>query len=90
MSEQKATMPHKLTLDEKQKLSMTGVTEVVRFDDEVVVLHTELGVLTVHGNDLKLKTLSLEGGQVAINGSIQALIYEAAHAKRTGWRRLIP
>ena len=63
------TLPHKLTLQQRENLTMNGVTEVVSFDESAVVLHTELGTLTVQGNNLQLKTLSLDGGQVAISGT---------------------
>ena len=79
-------MPHKLSLEERSRLTMTGVTEVVSFDETSVVLHTALGTLIIQGNDLKLKTLSLEGGQVAVDGHISALIYE--EPRLGGWRRL--
>ena len=62
--------PHKLTLNQRKNLTMTGVTEVVRFEDTAVVLHTTLGTLVIQGQELKLKTLSLEGGQVAVEGEI--------------------
>ena len=87
MVEQKPQMPHNVTLTDRERLSMSGVTEVVRFDDETIILHTSLGTLAVHGTDLKLKTLSLEGGQVAVNGNIRALIYQQDHSEQTGWRR---
>ena len=57
-------MPHRLCLNERRQLTMTGVTEVVSFDDTAVVLQTSLGTLIVQGKELQLKTLSLEGGQV--------------------------
>ena len=79
--------PHKLTLNERKNLTMTGVTEVVSFEETAVVLRTSLGLLTVHGQELKLKTLSLEGGKVAVEGHISALVYE--EPRRTGWRRLL-
>ena len=81
------TLPHKLQLTERNKLTMTGVTEVVSFEENAVVLHTALGTLIVQGHDLKLKTLSLEGGQVAVDGAISALIYE--EPRLSGWRRLL-
>ena len=56
------TLPHRLTLNERHQLTMTGVTEVVSFDDTTVVLRTELGTLSVHGQQLQLKTLSVDGG----------------------------
>ena len=83
MGEQNFQLPHKLTLDERQKLSMTGVTEVISFDETAVVLRTALGTLEVQGQQLKLKTLSLDGGQVAVDGHISALFYEEPREKRS-------
>lgn len=79
-------MPHKLNLNERQQLTMTGVAEVVSFDEHTVILQTSLGLLIVQGEGLQLKTLSLEGGQVAVDGHITALTYE--EPRQTGsWRR---
>ncbi len=83
-----AQMSHKLTLNERRQLTMTGVTEVVSFEETQVVLQTALGTLIVQGQELKLKTLSLDGGQVAVDGQISALIYE--EPRQAGlWRRLM-
>lgn len=79
-------LPHKLTLNERRQLTMTGVTEVVSFEDTQVVLQTSLGTLIVQGQELQLKTLSLEGGQVAVDGQISAFVYE--EPRQSGWRRL--
>ena len=76
------SFPHKLTLHERKSLTMTGVTEVVSFEESAVVLKTSLGLLTVQGQALKLKTLSLEGGQVAVDGEVSALIYEEPREDR--------
>ena len=81
-------LPHKLTLQQREDLTMTGVTEVVSFDDESVILKTHLGTLTVLGQDLILKTLSLDGGQVAITGHIQSLVYEEPRSPGL-WRKLL-
>ena len=75
-------LPHKLCLNERRQLTMTGVTEVVSFDDTAVVLQTSLGTLIVQGSELKLKTLSLEGGQVEVNGSVSTLAYEEPRKRR--------
>lgn len=69
-------LPHHLTLSERKKLTVTGVTEVVSFEDTAVILQTGMGMLTVQGSGLQLKTLSLEGGQVDVEGTVSALIYE--------------
>ena len=81
-------MPHKLTLDQRQKLSMSGVTEVVSFDETAVVLRTSLGMLEVQGQQLALKTLSLDGGQVAVDGHITALYYEEPRPTGSLWSRI--
>ena len=80
-------LPHKLILNERRQLTMTGVTEVVSFDDATVVLRTVLGTLEVQGQQLKLKNLSLDGGQVTIDGHISALYYEEPREKRRFWGR---
>lgn len=82
MAEQQ-NLPHRLTLDERRSLTMTGVTEVVSFDEGTVVLRTCLGTLLVQGRELQLKTLTLEGGNVAVDGQISALSYE--EPKPGGW-----
>ena len=80
-----ATMPHELRLKDRGALTMTGVTEVVSFDESAVVLRTSLGVLMVQGRELHLKTLSPEGGQVEIEGTVTALSYE--EPRSGGWRQ---
>lgn len=79
-------LPHKLTLTERKTMTMTGVTEVVSFDENMVVLKTSLGLLTIHGQGLQLKNLSQEGGQVAVDGTVSAFIYE--EPRSGGLRRL--
>lgn len=76
-------IPHRLALSERKKLTVTGVAEVISFEDTSVVLQTGMGTLTVQGSELQLKTLSLEGGQVEVEGNIAALIYE--EPRQGGW-----
>lgn len=76
MASDNLQLPHKLTLNERKSLTMTGVTEVISFDDSTVVLTTVLGNLEIQGENLKLKTLSLDGGQVAVDGNIFSMVYD--------------
>ena len=78
-------LPHSLQLKDRADLTMSGVTEVVSFDESTVVLHTTQGTLIVQGRDLKLKTLSQDGGQVAVEGTVAALVYE--ESRSGGWRQ---
>ena len=82
MAEERTALPHKLNLEERKKLTLTGATEVLRFDEEMAQLNTSQGTVIVQGTDLKLKTLSLEGGTVAITGKICAVIYEEPRQRR--------
>ena len=80
---QEQLLPHKLTLHERRTLTMDGVTEVVSFEESAVVLRTSLGTLVAHGRDMQLKTLSPEGGQVMVEGTVTALVYE--EPRSPGW-----
>ena len=72
----------RLTMEARRKLTLTGATEVVRFDEELVELNTALGPVTVEGRELKLKTLSLDTGTVVVEGELIAFRYEEPRRKR--------
>jgi sporulation protein YabP len=85
---EQCVLPHKLVLNERKLLTVTGVTEVVSFDDTSVLLRTSLGNLMIQGKELQLKTLSLDGGQVAVDGTICAMVYEEPRANGSWLGRL--
>jgi sporulation protein YabP len=87
MAEQ-TVFPHRLSLNERKELTVTGVTEVVSFDEEAVILKTSLGTLNVHGRQLQLKNLSTNGGQVEVSGNVAALIYQQSKPTGSWVRRL--
>lgn len=79
-------LPHKLILDERNRLNLTGATEVIHFDDESVELNTSLGTLLIQGEQLKLKCLSLDDGALVIQGHISAISYEEPKQRRGFFR----
>ena len=79
--------PHKLTLQARKSLTVTGVSEVVSFDDTAALLHTTLGTLEIQGQQLQLKALSPECGQVCVEGHICALYYEEPKTPGGFWHR---
>ena len=89
MNQEPVQLPHKLTLNERSSLTLTGVSQVVRFEESCVVLETQLGTLVIHGKDLELKTLSIEGGQGAGKGHICAMIYQEPRQRGGVLRRLV-
>lgn len=85
---QELELPHKLTLDERKRLTMTGVTEVLRFDEDYVLLTTTLGRLEIQGEELSVKNLSLDGGLFSVEGEISGLFYTQSREKQSFWERL--
>ena len=59
-----------IVLENREKLSISGVLDVLSFDDQIVILETELGLLTIKGENLRINKLSLDTTEVVINGEI--------------------
>ena len=76
---------HRLTLEGREKLTVGGVEDVERFDESTIVLTTSLGVMTVTGEDLHIEKLSLDGGGLQVEGSIDAILYEEDRGARGGF-----
>ena len=82
MEEKMNIRPHKLTLENRGSGTVTGIREVVSFDENQVVLDTDLGLLTVKGKDLHVSRLTLEKGEVDLDGTIDSLNYSSNEALR--------
>ena len=72
-------------MEGRRKLTLTGAKEVLRFDEEVAELGTELGNLIIEGAELKLKCLSLDTGTVVVEGELRAFSYGEPRPRRR-WR----
>ena len=85
------TNTHSLTLEARERLVIAGVEEVHRFDEETILLATTMGELEIQGEGLHMEKLSLEGGELHVDGHITALIYETQQPDRGGGllRRLL-
>ena len=64
-----------LILENREKLSISGVLDVLSFDDQVVIVETELGLLTIKGENLRINKLSLDTSEVIVEGEIYNLAY---------------
>jgi len=62
-------------LENREKLTITGVLDVLSFDDLVVIVETELGLLTVKGENLHINKLSIDTSEVIVEGDISSLTY---------------
>ena len=70
------TLYHQLQLDGREKLMVSGVEDVERFDENAIVMSTCVGTLIITGEDLHIGKLSLEGGELKVEGRIDSLEYE--------------
>lgn len=68
--------PHSLTLEDRRHLTISGVEDVERFDETIIILSTAQGALTVQGSGLHIEQLSLNGGDLKVEGLIESLSYE--------------
>ena len=64
-----------LVLENRGKLNVSGVIDVLSFDDQIVIIETELGLLSVKGESLRINKLSLDTSEVAVEGDIYSLTY---------------
>lgn len=87
MADEKKTnaMPHNLVLEDRRMLTVSGVSDVDSFDEETVIVFTDLGELTIRGKNLHINRLSVEVGELSVEGEISALIYSDETPKSSGF-----
>lgn len=69
-------------LENRGKLSISGVLDVLSFDDQVVILETELGLLTTKGENIRINKLSIDTSEVIIEGDISSLVYSDKESEK--------
>lgn len=81
-------LPHSLTLQDRKKLTLSGVNDVAHFDENQITVMTELGALLIRGSELHVDQLNLERGELRLTGEIDQLEYEDNPAQGGFFRRL--
>ena len=66
---------HKIIMDERRDIQISGVIDVLSFDEESVFMETDMGTLMVRGISLHVNKLNLDEGIVSIDGEIEAIEY---------------
>jgi sporulation protein YabP len=87
VAEEKTT--HGIILENRQHLHLTGVTDVGAFDEQVIRTVTTMGGLVVRGKGLHISRLSLETGDMVIDGEVHALQYTEGVYRKNGFARLL-
>ena len=79
---------HTLMLDNRSKLSLTGVEDVSGFNEEAVSVRTTAGTLIIRGSGLHIDRLNLETGDVSVDGSIDSMQYLGSDGSKSKLSRL--
>ena len=76
-------------LENRNAASLTGVREVVSFDENQVVMDTDMGLLTIKGKDLHVSRLTVEKGEMEVEGQIDSLTYSSNEAYRKAGQSIL-
>lgn len=71
-----------IVLENRKKLTITGVIDVLSFDDQIIILNTELGMLSIKGNNLKINKLSIDSSEAKVDGEICSISYSDKHNRK--------
>ncbi|MDR0947652.1 MAG: YabP/YqfC family sporulation protein [Ruminococcus sp.] len=89
MENSTAKMFNNIILEERKRMSVSGVTDVDRFDEDIIHIYTTLGELTVKGHDLHVNDMSVTTGEMNIEGSIDSIIYgDMLTGKLSFWQKI--
>ena len=89
MDEKTGIRPHSCLIQNRSSVSLTGVREVVSFDENQIILDTDMGLLTLKGKNLHVSRLTLEKGEVDIDGSLDSFTYSSNESFRTSGESLL-
>ncbi|MEG0073868.1 MAG: sporulation protein YabP [Clostridia bacterium] len=79
----KSPLNHSVVIENRERINLTGVIDIHSFDDELALVETELGILMIKGDNLKMNKLNLENNELIIEGKIAALNYsDSAETKK--------
>lgn len=73
--EEKKIGTHRITVDNRERVDVDGVSDVLAFDEQEIVLETSQGMMIISGQDLHVNQLNLNSGKVQLDGSIESINY---------------
>lgn len=86
--EENIGLSHKIMLDNREKGKITGILDVISFDETTIILDTDMGLLTIKGKDLHVSRLTLEKGEIDIEGRTDSLVYSSNESYRKSGQSL--
>ena len=83
--ENKKNFIQNIILENREKLSVSGVNDILTFDEDEILLDTELGTLRISGHNLKVEKLSVDTGEIVAKGEIASMVYTEENVQKGGF-----
>lgn len=87
--EEKLGISHEIMLHNREKGTISGILDVISFDETAIVLDTDMGLLTIKGKDLHVSRLTLEKGEIDLEGRIDSFVYSSNESYRKAGQSLL-
>ncbi|MDO4522045.1 MAG: sporulation protein YabP [Eubacteriales bacterium] len=86
MEQKQVHCTHRIVLTERKSGTVSGITDVISFDEHEILLDTEMGMLSVRGKELHISRLTLELGEADMEGVVESMTYSVKghHKKKEG------
>lgn len=75
---------HNIILENRERLSVSGVEDVESFDEDSIILYSQLGVVMVKGANMRINKFNVDSGELVIEGDIDKIEYSDAGPKQKG------
>ncbi len=79
---------HDLIVESRKKVTMTGIKDVESFDEEAIVAQSECGEISLRGKNLRISRLSVESGDMTVEGEIDAVVYSEGRNTGSFWGKV--
>ena len=87
--DEKMRVSHRMVVENREKGTLTGILDVISFDENVIILDTDMGLLTIKGKDLHVSRLTLEKGEIDIEGQMDSFVYSSNESYRKSGQSLL-
>lgn len=84
LDDKKTVFKHKVVVEQRELALLTGILDVISFDEESIIAETDLGIIILRGANLHVNRLNLDNGELDIDGEISSVIYEDTNSFSKG------
>ena len=87
MNEITKPIAHKIILDQRERMTVSGTEDVISFDECGIVLKTVMGILSVDGAELRIINLNVDTKEIEISGKVSGVIYQGGQIQKNSFFR---